>query len=118
MTSKQKLWRERVAAWQASGKTSDAFSIGTGFTGQQLRRWSSRLGKVAAQGGEVKGAAGAIRLALVRRGRPKGSKASPERVEPKPLRLEIGPVRITVERGFDREVLATVLGLLKVEASR
>ena len=114
MTAKQQLWSERVSAWKASGKTSDAFSEGAEFTGMQLRHWSSVLRRRRAKERGAK-PAGGIRMALVRRGRPKGSKST---TESKPLTLEIGAVRIAVVRGFDREVLTSVLEVLKVGGAR
>jgi hypothetical protein len=122
MTTKQQLWSERVAAWQASGKTSEEFCRGSEFKPLQLRHWASLLRRLAARGAAQGG--GGVRVApvILRRGRrPKALGAdlqSRPAPDGSPLTLEIGQVRIAVRRGFDREALAAVLQVLQVGGPR
>jgi len=95
----ERMWAERVRAWRASGESAEDFAEGKGFAGSTLRVWSSRLGQMA----------GSPRLVqLVPRAPvPAPSAASGS------LEIEIGEARLRVSRGFDRELLAEVVSVLR-----
>lgn len=44
-STKEALWRERVAAWRKSGESADKYSEGRDFAAGTLRWLSSRLGR-------------------------------------------------------------------------
>jgi hypothetical protein len=103
MTGTETKWAERVAGWEASGKTVSAFCKGKDFSASGLRYWISRLGK---------GGPGAekpeVRLARVVRGARSGA------VGETPILIEVGGARLGVQRGFDPETLRAVLEALGV----
>jgi hypothetical protein len=127
-----KLWAERVAAWRASGLTSEEFSRGREFTAGGLRHWAYRLGKTTKRGQIRTAAAKAdarrrqplkperVRLArVVREASPEGTRSTaPTGGAPAPtatapaVTVELGRFRIAVAAGCDRETLATVLSVL------
>jgi len=97
-------WEKRVAAWRASGLTAAEFSAGQGFAASTLRWWASRL----------RHAKKAPQIALARVvTRPSASAEGHA-----PLVIELGSARVLVPTGVDREALAIVLDLLRVERSR
>ena len=85
-----------MAAWRASGQTADEYAAGRGFAGSTLRWWASRLGR--------RGPA-LVRVVPV---------ATPARDAT--LELAVGDVRVLVCGGFDRVLLAEVLGVLRSKA--
>lgn len=89
-------WARRVAEWRASGKTAEAFASGRGFAGNTLRWWASRLGRRAPA------------IVQVVRAAPPPRDAA--------LELAVGDVRVLVRAGFDRALLAEVLGVLRERA--
>jgi hypothetical protein len=102
MADARTKWKRRVAEWRASGETADEFASGRGFAANSLRWWSSKLGRDAAP-------APVVRVAhLVR------SPADAARTTRGAIVIEAidARVRITIEPGADREVLATVLALI------
>ena len=113
--TKASEWAERVAAWQASGKTSDEFSQGQPFTGGGLRHWAYRLGKTRRRAGTVGPAARKVPLARVvrvaRRSAAKRTKEAP--ADGEALAVEVAGVRVIVPARFDRESLEQLLAVLK-----
>lgn len=97
----ERIWTERVQAWRESGATADEFAEGKGFAPATLRFWASRLGRRAP----------APRLVQLV---PKTTQV----VEPvaSSLEIAIGDARVRVGRGFDRELLADVVGVLRRSA--
>ncbi len=116
--TKTDTWAARVAAWRASGQTSEDYCSDKDFTAGALRHWSSRLKRVRA-----------LRLARVvrRRGRPRGS-AAKSRVETAAERdrdatsatieVSMGDVRVLVRDGFRRSTLLEVLAVLEERGVR
>ena len=128
--TKTDTWAARVAAWRASGQTSEDYCSDKDFTAGALRRWSSRLKRVRASELEAAiDAAPALRLARVvrRRGRPRGS-AAKSRVETAAERdrdatsatieVSMGDVRVLVRDGFRRSTLLEVLAVLEERGVR
>jgi len=127
----EKIWAQRVAAWRASGQSSEVFSRGRDFTAGGLRHWAYRLRRrrgspPGAGAGEAKPQAAVttrarqtapLRLARVTVARPAAA-AAPGRdgvARPTPasgVTLEVGAVRVTLAPRFDRETLAAVLAVL------
>lgn len=93
------MWTERVRSWRESGETAEAFAEGKGFAGSTLRFWSSRLGRTVS----------APRLVQLV---PKAT-APVSVTASSSLEIEIGDARVRVARGFDRELLAEVVGVLR-----
>jgi hypothetical protein len=104
MSKTVETWRNRVAAWRKSGKTAEAFSAGRGWSPKTLHWWSSRIGRDAP--------APVVRMAqLVRAGGGAADRAGAVVVE-----LIEARMRITIDPGADREIVATVLEALAVGA--
>ncbi|MFO0695054.1 MAG: hypothetical protein U0230_15955 [Polyangiales bacterium] len=128
--TKTDKWADRVAAWRASGKTSEDYCSDKDFTAGALRHWSSRLKRV--RGAELDAAiegAPALRLARVvrRRRRPAGAPAArrqeatsgrePDAALPT-IEVSLGDVRVVVRDGFRRATLLEVLTVLEERRAR
>ena len=111
MSATKATWRSRVAAWRASGKTAEEFSVGQGFAVGTLRWWSSRLGRESTP---PPAAPSAIRLAKVVRSSvtSEPSVVIPMRRGAIIIELDDAGVRVLVEAGVDRATLSTVLDLV------
>ena len=108
MSDTVETWKKRVASWRASGETADEFSEGRPWSSKTLRWWASRLGKTEA----VPAPAPVVRIAqLVRASAAEDRRQGSIIVEALEARL-----RITVEVGAERDMVATVLGVLVPEA--
>jgi len=109
MSDTVETWKKRVASWRASGQTAEEFSKGRPWSLSTLRWWSSRLGREASSG-----AAPVVRVArLVRASAP-----PPPRERGGSIVVEIldARLRITIERGAERDTVTAVLGVLVPEA--
>lgn len=111
------LWKNRVAAWRASGLSSTAFCAGKGFTAGGLRHWAYRLRKMEA--GRTKPRAESVRLVRVVRSstpwarhKPGSTKPPTVMVRESSLMLEVEGGRIGVAPGFDPATLCAVLDVL------
>ena len=105
----EKIWAKRVEAWGRSGLSSIAFAEGKDFTGGGLRHMAYRLRCATAK---LKPGPEAIRLARVRVVRAPvvavvGGSSAAEVV------IVIDAIRVEVNPGASREVLATVLEALR-----
>jgi hypothetical protein len=106
MSGTEEMWKKRVADWRASGQTAEAFSAGRRWSANTLRWWSSRLRQPAAPR--------MVRVAQVIRAR-----AGREEAERRgAIVVEARDARITIERGADREMVATVLEVMATRGSR
>ena len=102
-------WAGRVAEWKASGPSSPEFCRGKDCTPGGRRHWAHKLGLTSGPG--------EVRLARVVR----VSSLRPRPVTPvvvPDLVVEVGPARIQVRPGFDRETLAGVLDVLESRSRR
>jgi hypothetical protein len=104
-------WARRVAAWKASGRSSEAFCKGKAFTAGGLRHWAYRLRCEGRDEPEP-----VIRIGRVLRRPAPAEAAKPaqpsidEKAEA--IVVELGAARVAVRPGFDRLTLAAVLDLL------
>ena len=105
-------WLERVRSWKSSGKTCSAFAAKEDVSEHSLRWWAWKL---RSDGEDIEAKPKAAR-------RPRRKKRKPlELVElvadssasPSPMTMRVGPVEVQVERGFDRELLGSVLDVLE-----
>src|ERR1700748_381605 len=103
MSDTKTMWRSRVAEWRSSGKTVEEFTAGRDFAAGTLRWWSSRLRRED----RTRAAMPVIQMARVVR--TVGAEAAPQRSSGIVIELLDVPVRIVIERGVDRDALATVL---------
>jgi hypothetical protein len=122
MTS-TKEWARRVGQWRASGKSSEEFAAGKGFTGGGLRYWAHRL-KLEAEGAASSAPAAcgtkqetsrataqrAVRVARVIRSSP-GAAAVAARVDGT-IVFDFAGARVAVEANYDRAALRDLLALL------
>jgi hypothetical protein len=113
--AKEEEWAERVAAWRASGKTSDEFSEGQPFTAGGLRHWAYRLGKTRrrATSGPALRTVRLARVVRVARGAvavARGKAATPYEAA---LAVEVAGLRVIVPIGFDRRTLEQVLSAIE-----
>ncbi|HEX3596619.1 MAG TPA: hypothetical protein VHU80_16020 [Polyangiaceae bacterium] len=96
-------WRSRVAEWRASGLTAETFASGKGYEASTLRFWSSRLRH---KEDVVRPAPEAVvAMAQVVR--------TPSVARDEALTIAIGRARVVVTRGFDAELLRTVVDALE-----
>lgn len=109
MADTKTIWRSRVAAWRASGKTAEKFSADQGFAVGTLRWWSSRL-RHEGTGPSV--ASSGIRLAKVVSSTEPAVAVAPMRRGAIIIELPDARGRVVVEAGADRATLSTVLELL------
>lgn len=100
--STEQLWRERVRGWREAGGSAEAYAKGRGFSGSALRMWGGRLSPRG-------GTASPRIVALVPRGTAPATTSTAAGGE---LIIEVGGARIRVAAGFDRALLAEVIGAL------
>ena len=97
MADTRAIWTSRVENWRASGLKAEEYVVGQGYAASTLKWWEYRLRKTAA--------VPVVRVAQVVR-------TSEETRGDRGAVIIEGPdrgVRITIERGVDRETIATVL---------
>ena len=105
----RETWAKRVAEWRASGLTSERFCAGRGYTAGALRS--------AAHTVEAQQQGAAQRLAVARVVvRPSHRVESGDATPGTGVVIELGGARVAVERGFDRDTLASVLDVLATRA--
>jgi len=104
-------WLERVRSWKASGKTRAEFAAKEDYSERSLGWWAWKLSS--------EGEALDAKPRKAKRRSPKKPK-SIELVElvtqtdsPRGLTMRLGSVELLVERGFDHELLGTVLDVLE-----
>jgi transposase len=106
MSDKKAMWRARVEAWRASGMTAEAFAAEHDFPVGTLRSWSSRLGRE-----QKRPSSPVVRLVRVV---PRPASPGPERRHGGIVIELVGvPARVFVEGEVDRQMLATVLDVIR-----
>lgn len=102
-------WVERIKEWKESGLRAEEFAKGKDFRAKTLVWWSSelkrrakRVGATKSKGREVTQPVKVARVVVAPREVGSGSH----------LELRIGKVALSVQRGFDRELLAQVVSAL------
>jgi hypothetical protein len=104
MTSTHReVWKERVEAWKASGKSAVEFATGQAFAATTLQRWAYTF-RGAKKKTTSGAAAGLTILPAVRRGAAAGGGH---------VAIEAGGVRVLVEPGFDAKLLREVIFALE-----
>jgi transposase len=93
------LWARRVAEWKASGEPSTTFTEGRDFSASALRYWAKRLER---KRGAPPRIARLVRDELVAEERAGGE-----------VVVEVGGVRVTIGRDFDRATLRAVVEVLR-----
>ena len=101
-------WAARVAEWRASGTKANEFAEGRSFRGSTLTHWASRLRHGALKRPPQK----AVRLARVVRS---AIVAVPVAAPSRGMTVEVGVVRVVVQRGFDGALLREVIAALRDE---
>ncbi len=106
----KEIWKKRVEAWKSSGRSSEAFCEGRGFSAGLLRHWAWRLGltesRAAAKEAARPAPAPLARVVWTRRPEAAdGAQGS--------IRIEIGRARVEVRSGFDAATLAAVVAVLE-----
>lgn len=102
-------WESRIAAWRASGQSSEKFARSRGFSPQSLRNWEKRLRE---------GDAPPRFLQLVKRSPPPGdvplkaTHAVPKKAPGRGLVIEVGTARIHVDAALDESLLRRVVRAL------
>lgn len=109
MSEKMTMWRDRVAAWRASGQTAAAYAAGQGFSVNALRWWSSRLRREARELVPVP----PVRLARVARKREIEVEPAPRRSSGIVIEIRDARARIAIDGTVDRDALAAVLAVLR-----
>lgn len=89
-----RIWAEHVRGWRHSGRSAREYAARHGLSAATLYWWSSRLGR-------DKAAAPAHFIEV----------SSPV-VAPRPLVVRVGAVEITVDAGFDAQLLRDVITAL------
>jgi len=133
-TEKQAIWEERVRGWQASGVSAKKYAESNGFSESTLRYWSYRLvgtsralrilrlvPKAACAGAPPEASSAAETLPVVEtsprsEALPKAeastAKGASRLAATSQLTVEVGLARVVVQAGFDRQLLAEVVGAL------
>ena len=105
-------WEDRIAAWRASGQSSEKLARSGGFSPQSLRNGEKRLRE---------GDAAPRFLQLVKRSAPPGdaapkaTTAAPTKAPERGLVIEIGSARIHVDSALDESLLRRVVRALGSE---
>jgi hypothetical protein len=112
------VWKRRVAAWRAGGRSSEEFCKGKAFTAGGLRYWASRLGRET--GSRKREPVIRIGRVLRKPASVEATSTGPERVGDKrhAIVVELDTARVTVQPGFDRPTLAAVLDVLASRGGR
>lgn len=92
--------KSHVRAWRASGLSAAAYAADRGIPASSLRYWARQIKEKVPEP--------EVRLARV---------VAPGASHDEPVLIEAHGVRMAVRRGFDRDVLRDVLGLLLERAS-
>lgn len=104
--SESTVWAERIAAWRSSGLSAEKFCVGREFTVHSLRNWRRR--QLEAERVRAKSSIKLARVEVVA--------VSPAVTTVAPsssgVAIEMGPLRVTVEREFDPGSLAAVVDVL------
>jgi hypothetical protein len=103
MTETETKWWGRIRDWRASGKTAEEYAAGREFKGSTLRYWASVLRRVPSGDTVAAGPQARVRMARVV-SRPMSPEAT--------IEVAIGPARVVVRAGFDRDLLCRVVQVL------
>jgi hypothetical protein len=107
-------WENRIAAWRASGLSSEKFARGRGFSPDSLRKWDRRLreGDTAPRFLQLVKRSPASALADVA---PKATAAARATAPARGLVIEVGGARIHVDSAVDDALLRRAVRALRSE---
>ena len=103
-------WLERVRSWKSSGKTCSAFAAKEDVSEHSLRWWAWKL---RSDGEDIEAKPKAARRPRRKKRKPLDELVADSSASPSPMTMRVGPVEVQVERGFDRELLGSVLDVLE-----
>jgi hypothetical protein len=105
-------WLERVRAWKASGKTRAEFALTGDYSERSLGWWAWKLGS---EGEVLKPKQPSPKQSRRKKPRPLElvEVVSLSEPSPSPMTMRVGAVEVLVSRGFDRELLGSVLEVLE-----
>jgi hypothetical protein len=83
---------QEVAGWRASYKSASVYAAERGYSPQSLRRWAKQLSPERSASSDL----GFVRVEVVANG-------------PAELKVEVGGACVRVARGFDPELLRSVV---------
>lgn len=110
MTETETKWSERIQQWKESGKKAAEFAAGQPYKASTLVWWATELRRRSQAGApqsKRRQSAGKIRMArVVPVGRPL------TKLPAQGLILEVSGARISLDRGFDAELLSEVVRVL------
>ena len=110
MTKTEAKWSEEVRQWRESGEDLAKFVVGKPYKAATLRWWATELRRREREGElgrrRTKGSGVRIRMARVVRG------AQPDRAPARSVVVEVSGARISLQRGFDAELLGAVVRAL------
>ena len=92
--TKERVWAEHVRRWRHSGLSAREYADRLGVSAATLYGWSSRVGRDTAAAP------------------PRFIEVSSPVVAPRPLVVRVGAVEISVEAGFDAQLLRDVVTAL------
>lgn len=101
------IWQERLAAWRASKLSAVEFCAGRDFTVHSLRQWRGRELEAERRASAVKAATRLARVEVTAQPRLAAVCCAATGVA-----LEVGVVRVTLDRSFDRATLAAALEVI------
>jgi len=105
--STEALWSERVAAWRNSGESIAVFARGQDFSDSALRYWQARLSRLGKEERRPR------IVPLVAKSQAPSARAVVAAATPSSdVVVEVGSARIRLSRGFDPEVLLSVVTAL------
>jgi hypothetical protein len=108
-SSRERLWRGRVGAWEASGLSAPRYAAGKGFSGSSLLYWRRRLRETAAPPSPKPAASRPSFAQVVARGTmPAGAGGLGAGIV-----VEVSGVSIRVGREFDAGLLSEVVRALR-----
>jgi hypothetical protein len=99
---RRRKWAKHVAAWRASGLSSEEYGPKLGVTGRSVRRWEQKL----------KAARPRRRMAKPRLMRVEVVAAQPPE---RPVVVSVGGRRVEVTSGFAKSTLAAVLEVIEAK---
>lgn len=104
MSDTVETWKKRVASWRASGETAEQFSEGRPWSPKTLKWWSSRLRRGHVPSPPVVRVTQLVRSSGFPVERDRGGSIVVEALDAR--------LRITIEAGAERDMVAAVLGVL------
>lgn len=99
---RRRKWAKHVAAWRASGLSSEEYGPKLGVTGRCVRRWEQKLKQGRSRKRVVKPRL--MRVEVV---------AAPSE---QPVVVSVGRRRVEVMSGFSRSTLAAVLEVVEAQS--